>query len=49
MGESIVWKCGGVVLWGYYVQCFFREIVPAVSSKGVCLETPTALTTAEKC
>ena len=41
-----VWWCGvmGIIL----CSVGFVEIVPAVSYKGVCLETPTALTAAEK-
>ena len=45
MGEE-VWWCG---VTGTIFSLGFLKIVPAISNKGVYLETPTALTAAEKC
>ena len=39
--------CRGVM--GILCSVCFLNIVPAVSNRGVCLGTPTALTAADKC
>ena len=35
--------------YGKITCCLLIEMVPAVSNRGVCLETPTASTTTEDC